>query len=377
MERGKGFMLINYDLRLFGAVLVLLKKSETDTVDTAAVSAGHGEGTLLYNRAFLESPEFKDRVFVMMHEASHLILASMSRRGNREKVLWNYATDIIINELIRDNFGVMPPEDCLQYKFLKDAGFTDSDVPFTARSVTADEVYTFMVSAIETINEKDGIVEIRLKTGKKLRFRSYGEGFDDEDMDPGLKEKIGEVVRDHRDAGGKSGTFIRRLTQAAGVYFPFADILRKYFDRREYDFSRKNRRLKAEGTFFPRRKNPRFRVYAAIDVSGSCFDYTEMFLAYIMALPEFEEVDFFDTGILKTMKKGDTMPVRMNGYGGTDLNPVLEKWKRLEAVVQDAKPNFIVLTDGYIAPVQCLPRTEVLVFTTGIEIAGCRNIRIR
>jgi predicted metal-dependent peptidase len=190
-------------------------------------------------------------------------------------------------------------------------------------------------------------------------------------MDPVLKRVLDEIVKDAKSSPGSvAGNTIRRLGDIYSKYFPFESVLRKILEREKYDFSRPNRRVMIEGSFVPRRKIPKFKVYAAIDVSGSCFNYSEQFLAYIKSLPEFEEVDFFDTGIRHTMKKGDSMPSGLNGYGGTDANPVMCKWEKLESRnITTNQLNFILLTDGEIPRLQFSPKkSNVIVFTTNEEV---------
>ncbi|HRQ45176.1 MAG TPA: hypothetical protein PLB12_12585, partial [Candidatus Goldiibacteriota bacterium] len=118
-------------------------------------------------------------------------------------------------------------------------------------------------------------------------------------------------------------------------------------------------------------------VYAAVDVSASTKDLTEDFIGYIMALPQFEEVVFFDTEIQYVLKKGQSMPSVMNGYGGTDINCVIKRWQKIEDNNKSKKLNFVALTDGYVEEIEEMTKEQILVLTTGIDIEGARNIRIR
>jgi predicted metal-dependent peptidase len=372
------YLLINHKLRLFGSILVLFEKYETKSVPTAAVGVRDGRGVLFYNKTFMESLTYNERVFVLIHEAAHLITETFSREGNKDKLFWNLATDTVINELIFSCFGILPPKDVLMNKTLIEMGFSHNIKEKNFQGKAAEEIYGFMISQIVKAEMKeDGICELTLKSGKKFRFMLYGGIHDSGDMDPLMKEKIGGVLKEYSEAGTASGDFLKKLSASMVKHFPFRDILKKQFDKKNFDFSRKNRRLKAKNTFFPRRKNEVFKVYAAVDVSGSCYEFTEDFLGYIMALPEFEEVVFFDSNIVKTIVKGEKLPPAMKGYGGTDLNPVINRWKQIEKQSRGFRMNFVCLTDGYIMELKGITNTQPLVLTCGLEIPGCKNIKIK
>ncbi len=384
------YLLINYRTRLFGALLVLLEKYPTDTIDTAGVTVRDSRGTLAYNPDFMAGLDFQGRCFMLMHEASHLLLSSISRGLNKQKEFWNLATDIIINEMLESNFGIKGPKDIFNFASLERMKLAKPG-SVMLKEKAAEDIYGLLVNGVKKIKvkrylkEEKGvksvvkIAEVETKGGGKFAFRFYGEPFDDENIDPRLKGRIEELVRQGIDNsyGFEAGSMLRQLKRVFGVYFPFEMVLKKIFERRDFDFSRGNRRFHADKTFFPRRKNEKFRVYAAVDVSGSCAELTEKFLAYITALPEFEEVVFFDTRIVKVMKKGEPMPSAMSGYGGTDMNPVFERWIRKEKESRGVKLNFVGLTDGEIPAVARLPKTQPLVFTVHVEVPGCRNIRIK
>lgn len=384
------YLLINYRTRFFGAILVLLEKYATDAIDTAGVMVKDGRGSLAFNPDFMAGLSFNDRCFILMHEAAHLLLSSMSRGLNKQKEFWNLATDIIINEMLVRNFGLKEPKDLFNFAAMTKMKLVEKG-EMLLQAHAAEDIYAKLVNGVKKITikrylvEKDGrksiikMAEVETKGGGKFSFRFYGEPFDDENLDPRLKGKIEEIVKQGMDSlyGTETGNMLRQLKTIYGIYFPFEMILRKVFERKEFDFSRGNRRFREAGTFFPRRRNEKFKVYAAVDVSGSCSDLTEKFLSYITALPEFEEVVFFDTGIKKVVKKGDPIPGSMTGYGGTDMNVVFDRWNSIEKKNRNTKLNFVALTDGEIPEVIKLTKTQPLIFTTHLEIPGCKNIKIK
>jgi len=375
-------LLINYNYRLFGAVLVLLEKQQSEDIQTAGVSVFKGRGMLRYNPAFMASMDMEGRMFVLMHEASHIILSSMSRGTGRDKTLWNFATDIIINEMLARNFKLTIPEGSLDMTFLDSITGKKSKSPDgfdVIVNINADDIYKELALFIERVVRRGNKAIVTLKNGKTEELDIFGEECDEDvsGLDGRVKQMIKDVLNGAEEYGNAAGSFIKGLLKTVKKSFPFKDVLKKQFEKKDYDFSRPNRRIKACESFFPRRKTPAFVVYAAVDVSASTKDLTEDFIGYIMALPQFEEVVFFDTEIQYVLKKGQSMPSVMNGYGGTDINCVIKRWQKIEDNNKSKKLNFVALTDGYVEEIEEMTKEQILVLTTGIDIEGARNIRIR
>lgn len=72
---------------------VVLVRHDHPFVRTAAVDGKH----IYFNPLFITLLNQKSRLFVWLHELSHIMLESAGRRGNRDPKLWNYATDYAIN----------------------------------------------------------------------------------------------------------------------------------------------------------------------------------------------------------------------------------------------------------------------------------------
>lgn len=90
----------------FWASIILRQKIiEDESIDTACV-----DGTSLrYNPKFIESLPYKQRLFVVAHEAGHLVLCHHLRRGNRDAEIWNIACDYAIDIILKDaGFEIWP-----------------------------------------------------------------------------------------------------------------------------------------------------------------------------------------------------------------------------------------------------------------------------
>jgi predicted metal-dependent peptidase len=350
------------DCRPFGQVLCAVTVHEVSLKDAyAAVSMNSSKQlSLLLSKESWGTLSGKEQLFVLAHEASHILCNHLGRMSqNVNRTVYNYASDAVINSILAEfypnHFSV--PEGVITLDLLLTRGWIKDGSVDTA---TVDKVYR------EMMNHPDmqKLLEF-LKNCKSLDIHS-----DLSNMDPMLRRMLEDIVREGKGYGNNSSNTLKRLGEIYSKYFPFETILRKLLERERYDFARPSRRVKVKGSFIPRRKVPKFKVYAAIDISGSCFNYSEQFLGYIQSLPEFEEVVYFDTQIKHIVKKGEAKPATLQGYGGTDVEPVMDRWRTIEQKnAASTQLNFLLLTDGLFARIKEAPRSgNVIVFTTSEEV---------
>jgi predicted metal-dependent peptidase len=67
---------------------------------------------LFYSRDFFNRLNLDEKIFVLAHEASHFGLRHFTREDGRDHLLWNYATDYVINGMLHSS-GFIPPKDVL------------------------------------------------------------------------------------------------------------------------------------------------------------------------------------------------------------------------------------------------------------------------
>jgi len=331
-----------------------------------------------------------EQMYVLMHEAAHLLLSHLikiQKYDNPEAL--NIAQDAVINSLLNENYSAyveqltdqdgnkvgitiesLIADDLLPNNFLENRKIDD---------VTSDEIY-------ELLKKKASSGAINLKALDGKRLDNHDGAIDMEDISGDLRETIDNMIKAAKsnEYGNEAGNFVRQLMNIVRKDFPFNQVLDIMLYKEKYDFNRPSRRIrlrdkngKLKKTFVPRKRNQKFKVYAAIDVSGSCDDYIEGFLGYIMSLPEFEEIVYCDTEIQHIVRKGDEIPPKVPGLGGTDLNPIMARWEEFEKNKRGSeKLNFILLTDGEIPEITCGPKnSNVIVFTTArpVNYEGARR----
>ena len=74
-------------------------------------TVGVTENELVYDPIFIQTTEFSELLFVMLHEIAHIALQHVSRRENRDTNLWNIAADLYVNATLSKEFKIARPGD--------------------------------------------------------------------------------------------------------------------------------------------------------------------------------------------------------------------------------------------------------------------------
>ena len=90
-------LLIKYPT--FGSVIANLVFQEERDIETAGTD---GE-KVLYNPEFVENLTEKEQVFLFAHELCHVAFEHVYRSEGKDKLLWNIATDAVINALLQQD----------------------------------------------------------------------------------------------------------------------------------------------------------------------------------------------------------------------------------------------------------------------------------
>lgn len=92
-------MLIIREIRPFySSVYEVMDKIEVTAVDTMAVT----EDKFWYNKKFVESISFEDFLYSILHEIGHVALMHVARMEQRDRFLWNIATDLYVNRVLEE-----------------------------------------------------------------------------------------------------------------------------------------------------------------------------------------------------------------------------------------------------------------------------------
>lgn len=363
-------LLLSYlETRIFGYVLSYIDiqpfpgLTSSDGTEVAAGVELNEENKirLYYNPNYFAKATERERCFILAHEASHIMFSSFPRMNDRDIFLWNLATDAIINESLKTHFSniMKIPNGVVTISGLVRAKYLPKDFEYIEQSTTADEVYNHIKQVKQNkAKRKFNPIDIEWK-------------IDQQKIDEKLREVIDSIIRAAANGtyGNVAANYVRTLKKIRRKQYPFSIILRKIFNNTKEDFSRPHRRIESQELFTPRKHKEKYEVYAAIDISKSCWELTEEFLGYVKGLPEFKECIFFNFDIVSIWKNGKLPNKEVLGGGGTDLNPVMKRFRDIECKNRNTALNFVILTDGEIPELTTGPkRSNVVIFTTNQKV---------
>ena len=314
----------------------------------------------------------KQRIGLVAHEVGHCALGHLWRRKGRDKALWNQACDHAINLLLLES-GFELPEGGLAdtrfdkmtaeqiYRILKDE---EDANPGTHKQPTLD---SHELWGIPQEGEGDGDGDDK-KDGNSADGQdgSGGDGKDGDDSDDdfeiagdGEVDKGSESIAKEWQRAAKeataacsmAGKLPGRLAHAmeqGRARMPWKQISARWIRRRlgaGYNPDRMDARWwAAAGIVVERYGRPRPRCGAAIDTSMSmpwkaliqCFGEIRGIVdsvggSQVRVLQHDTEVTFD-----KELRRGDPMPDKAVGRGGTDFRPILkaaEKGAKIDMLV--------------------------------------------
>jgi predicted metal-dependent peptidase len=308
-----------------------------------------------------EKTVFEVLMFITIHELMHCMFIHLQRRGSRDPLLWNVATDITINTLILSWFPkIHPPLKLLD----------NSQISYANKNAGAEVIYEELLSKAVVIKlctgedgdgqEGEGTMEC---DGKSTGFTV------DILKDP--KKNDGEIENKWRNrieeaklncdgemtpkTAGSGSTSVEELLDE--LYAPkvdwraLVDNLGGELSKGDYSFMRRAKSSIAFDWYLPSLRSYEPRVLVAIDVSGSVSkEEYKRFMSEIGGLLAMHncKIDVLqcDTEIKSyvELEPGDEAPRLRCGYGGTYFKPVFEYARDRISNTIDA---MLFFTDGY------------------------------
>jgi len=354
----------------FGNMATRLRISAADDwLPTAAVDGRN----LYFNTQFFNAMDNKEIEFVVAHEILHMVFDHLSRRQDRNPMLYNIAADYIVNNtLVRDRIGNKPKiVDCFQ--------------DFEYEGWTSEEVYDKLFKdAKERGKELQELLEQLEQQGEMLdeHLDMDGDGGDSdngEEKDANgnsvskkkptfSKETIKEIQDEVKEAmmaaaqsagaGNVPAGVERMIKQLTEPKMNWRELLRQQIQstiKSDYTFSRPGRKGWHTGAILPGMQfDETIDICIALDMSGSIGNsQAEDFLGEVKGIMD-EYKDYkikiwcFDTEVygeddFSADDGRELTDYEIHGGGGTDF---MANWKYMRE--NDIQPKkFLMFTDGY------------------------------
>ena len=347
----------------FGLLLMHVNFGLKEGLQTAATNG----------KSIFFDPKFMDRLsdseldFVMMHEVLHMALRHCTRRGDRDRDMFNIACDIVVNSnILKANnmdissitltdFGEsmhLAPDGKEGYEYTaeevyemlkqfgkaKDSGGKNSFSNLYNSSFDSHELWGSEESDEEAIN--DAIWESRIRSAKELT----------------------EIRQSSTGIGNIPACIARHLKELTEGRTDWRTILNDFIqeDITDYSFMPPDRRFSDSPFFLPdfnEKEESISNILFMIDTSGSVDDkiMTVAYSEIVGAIEQFDEklrgwLGFFDAAVVEPQPftdRSELLDIKPKGGGGTRFDIIFHY---VEQHMQDEAPNMIIiLTDGYAA----------------------------
>lgn len=344
----------------------------TDSVPTACVTFDKSGKYInfLFNPNFWEKSSLYEKVFVVCHEALHIILNHGSRfKDSKNPQISNVAMDVVVNHILVNRFGF----DRNSIKMADELCWIDTvfaDELANGKIISDDETAEYYLNIINKNKNQDSLHSLRIvdthgddNSDSKFVFDKINEELTQEE-----KNSIKSVYDKHSEkklAGKNSESHIHFASQEQikpkkrweTVVNKWAKKTLKNTDHDLEQWAKKHRRHVCLGTdlFLPSdtevedlylEKN-KIEVFFYLDTSGSCWHLKDRFFSVAESLPtKYFSVKLFcfDTVVSTT----DIETRKMRGGGGTSFRIIEEHIQKTTKENNTNYPDSVwVLTDLY------------------------------
>ena len=332
LSKAKISLMVHPNAAFFSSLCLSMIFKWDDTCPTAYTDYKH----IAFNTKFFMGLNPSERVFLLLHETMHVAYLHNLRVSTKDRRVWNFACDYVINLQIKDAGFSMPKVGLIDEKY---------------RDMSAEEVYDLLIQNPQSQPSPEAGMD---------DLRNPPENVTEE-------EKI-QITQDMQDAVIRATTQARMEGQEDSIpgaiqvllnkllqpRMPWQIILSRFinqFTKTDYTWSKRNRRF--DEVYLPAMHNQSLmNIAIGWDMSGSISDEeTTVFASEAAGIlrnmkPEKLTLVQFDTEVfqvdtLKSMK--DIGSLTLKGRGGTNLNP-LALW------TQENRPQVtLIFTDGFFA----------------------------
>lgn len=374
---------------VFYKVWEMGKPTFNDSIDTAAVQFDRGGDFVIFhfNPKFWENCTKYERLFVICHEALHIILNHGIRTKTAfDKQACNVALDIVVNHMLVNSFK-FNREKIRNWQKLcwVDTVFKKQDgtlkLDKAGREIPTDECFEYYINQFDKL--KINITKTLDLEGEKalgtvddhdsLGESELGEVIDK--LDKGLsneeKNELKDVIEQHLplnrnglQAGSGTGgqwhfvpkTLIKKKKKWETVIKRWSLKYLKEGNRDCQQWARLNRRFQflPSNLFLPSEMEvdvfaedkKRILVHFFLDTSGSCWNLKDRFFKAAESLPKqsFEVRLFcFDTKVQETTLESR----KIYGGGGTRFDIIETEIQKEKNKIQKYPEAVFVITDGY------------------------------
>jgi predicted metal-dependent peptidase len=344
-------------------ILAMARKTETPDIQTIGVRvSSSGKISLGYNAEFVSSLKDTELIYVLYHEALHVMFHHCThRRIMPDMGLWNTCCDLAINELIPNDKGLCtrPKEGC----FVDELKKKDPRCKTLENRQTAEYYYDFLSKLNEgkgkggKSSDGEGSEDSEDKDSLDKPEDSqdnYGKPIDDHDgwgnheiADEHVRQKVNEI--DKRELWGNVSSADKEMILAAQIIkINWRSKIKVWFGNHTWQDRMPTRKKPNRRTGYMHpgyKKSYRDKYLVVADTSGSiCEKWLGQWVGVLNQLVEHIPLDFMqcDCEIQTQPRPYDRrkLSIEFSGRGGTDFQPIFN------LATERHYKGLMVLTDG-------------------------------
>ena len=339
-------------------------------------------GDLSWNGDFTKTLSDSHLNGVLAHEAMHMATLTFPRKGDRDHMLWNIATDLVINTLlIADGFDlpkdcILPDKkDCWEFKGKGGKMYKLTDVS----KRTAEDVYDFIITHVEEIKNGWGNGDGQGGYSGSFDTHEPGDGKDSSADEKANSEKWKKIVTEaatNAKSRGQGGSIYERIVgKLLEPELDWRAILAQFMTKNmpvDYTMRMPGRRFHTTGVYYPSIIRESLEIVVCIDVSGSISgDEYNKFISEITGIAgAFPQINmrmlWWSTKVTDDLEvtKGnmdELVSYKFHSTGGTTMSCVKEYIDKKNINSQ----IYVYFTDGCIEDNPKIPDGQKLFVTAG------------
>jgi predicted metal-dependent peptidase len=360
-----GIVDLQSKMPFFSYLVMNLTLHEDNNIDTCRVSEF---GKLYWNSEYIDKLSEKDLYFILCHECLHVAKADFMRLEDRDRNIWNIASDYVINYilvgcdiLISNSYNYLFP-DAHGNIILKNSSFH-------INNKTTDEVYDFLINS----NDEE--------FKNQIDDHIYGDGVDIEarkkNAEDWQRKTIEASVIYDKEGGKLPGTLNQFIDTILNPKINWKTALRKYIVNEipiDYTTRYPSKLFFVTGAWTQSLLRNNLNIMCSIDSSGSTLSIISQFISELYGIIRSYEqiicrVIFWDTEVepdndfilTNNSTLHDIKNIKLKNIGGgTELSCYTKYCEKKKY----KSPLHVILTDGFIERKPILPQGNIFFVLT-------------
>lgn len=315
--------------------------------------------------------KFKAKIFafIAMHEMFHCMFMHGERLREKDPMLWNIATDVVINTWLASILGYRIPGGIYFENVKKHhKNLEKMNEGQFIQWATAEKVYDLLEENIPKQTRpqvgKDiyggGAGDLTDRDTTNKHGVGSGQDYSESEIERIWKEALGKIQQDaNKQAGNTPGKMTEEIEDILDPQIDWRDVCRSLMNRakvarEDYSWSYPSKRSHSLGVYMPAIKSYVPELFVGIDTSGSITskEFTS-YMSEVFSMAEMEgmriRVVMVDTQVQysKSVENQDELPRSVHGRGGTCFTPFFDELKKCREEYNEDPALAVIFTDGY------------------------------